>query len=76
MIEMRIVEIGDGCRPEIQYRYHLLATDGSGSLHPPNSNNMWGEWKTAEWVEALEFNGICRDNCQGTKISSLPGLPE
>ena len=27
-------------------------------------------------VEVLEFNGICRDNCQGTKISSLPGLPE
>ena len=27
-------------------------------------------------VEILEFNGICRDNCQGTEISSLPGLPE
>ena len=29
MIEMRIVEIGDGCRPEFQYRHHLFATDAS-----------------------------------------------
>jgi len=41
MIEMRIVEIGDGCRPEIQYRFVLFTADASGALCPPNENNMW-----------------------------------
>ena len=54
MIEMRIVEIGDGCLPEFQYRHHLFATDASGALHPPNSNNIWSEWKTAPYVSLME----------------------
>jgi hypothetical protein len=54
MIEMRIVEIGDGYRPEFQYRHHLFATDIVGALHPPNSNNMWSEWKTAPYVSLME----------------------
>jgi len=76
MIEMRVVDNGLMCRPDFQYRFMLFPVDASGALCPPNENMIWSEWKTAEWVEALEFNGICRDNCQGTKISSLPGLPE
>ena len=55
MIEMRIVDNGLMCLPDFQYRYHLLATDGSGALHPPNSNNMWSEWKTAEWIKADDY---------------------
>ena len=50
MIEMRVVDNGPMCRPEFQYRHHLFATDASGALHPPNSNNMWSNWQTAEWV--------------------------
>lgn len=51
---MRVVDNGLMCCPDIQYRYHLLATDGSGALHPPNSNNMWSEWKTAPYVNLME----------------------
>ena len=56
MIEMRIVEIGDGCRPEIQYRYHQLEYDWyQGRVNPPFRGENWSEWKTAEWVKAEEI---------------------
>jgi len=55
MIEMRIVEIGDGCRPEIQYRHYIFTTDASGALCPPNENNMWSTWKTCPYVKAEEI---------------------
>jgi len=75
MIEMRVVYNGPMCRPDFQYRYHILIADEySGAVY--KKGEIWSEWKTAEWVEVLEFNGICRDNCQETKISSLPELPE
>ena len=51
---MRIVEIGDGCRPEFQYRHHLFSIDASGALHPPNSNNMWSNWQTVKYVSLME----------------------
>ena len=54
MIEMRIVEIGDGCRPEIQYRHHLFATDASGALHLLLEFGVWSEWKTAPYVSLME----------------------
>ena len=54
MIEMRVVDNGPMCRPEIQYRHHLFAIDASGALHPPNSNNMWSEWKIAEYVSLMD----------------------
>ena len=57
MIEMRIVLIGDGCRPEFQYRYHIFNTDISGGLCPPSiyESELWSEWKTAEWVKQKEI---------------------
>jgi hypothetical protein len=54
MIEMRIVLIGDGCRPEFQYRFVLFTADASGSLCPPDPDNMWSEWKTAPYVNLME----------------------
>jgi len=55
MIEMRIVEIGDGCRPEIQYRYHIFTTDASGGLCPPSIYGEWSTWKTCPYVKAEEI---------------------
>jgi hypothetical protein len=54
MIEMRIVEIGDGCRPEIQYRHHLFATNTSVNRCPPDYEE-WSDWKTAPYVKAEEI---------------------
>ena len=54
MIEMRIVEIGDGCRPEIQYRHHLFATNTSVNRCPPDYEE-WSDWKTATYVKAEEI---------------------
>ena len=73
MIEIRVVNNGVMCRLDFQYRYKNQLPQGC--IASPDWKE-WSAWQTAEWVEALEFNGICRDNCQGTKISSLPGLPE
>ena len=56
MIEMRIVEIGDGCRPEFQYRYHQLEYDWyQGRVNPPFRGENWSEWETAEWVKVEEI---------------------
>jgi hypothetical protein len=53
MIEMRIVEIGDGCRSEIQYRYMLLIADGySGAVY--KKGEIWSEWQTAPYVNLRE----------------------
>jgi hypothetical protein len=48
MIEMRIVEIGDGCRPEFQYRYKLPETD----VYYSKTHKLieWSNWETALWV--------------------------
>jgi len=55
MIEMRIVEIGDGCRPEIQYRYQVFHYDWyEGKVRPPTRGNDWSEWKTAPYVSLME----------------------
>ena len=55
MIEMRIVEIGDGCRPEFQYRYnnHLLF----GCI-PDHFYKEWSEWKTAPYVSLMEIEKL------------------
>jgi hypothetical protein len=53
MIEMRIVE-REGCRPEFQYRHHILTTDASGGLCPPSIYEEWSEWKTAPYVNLME----------------------
>lgn len=72
---MRVVNNGPMCRPDFQYRHHILIADNySGAVY--KKGEIWSDWKTAEWVDVLEFNGICRDNCQGTEISSLPKLLE
>ena len=57
MIEMRIVEIGDGCRPEFQYRYHIFTTDISGGLCPPSiyESELWSEWKTVPYVNSKDI---------------------
>jgi hypothetical protein len=53
MIEMRIVEIGDGCLPEFQYRHHILiADDYSGAVY--KKGEIWSEWKTAPYISLME----------------------
>ena len=53
MIEMRIVEIGDGCRPEFQYRHHILiADDYSGAVY--KKGEIWSNWETAPYVSLME----------------------
>ena len=53
MIEMRIVEIGDGCRPEFQYRCMFLIADAySGAVY--KKGEIWDEWKTAPYVSLME----------------------
>jgi hypothetical protein len=52
MIEMRIVEIGDGCRPEFQYRYKLPETD---VYYDKNMKVVeWSNWQTAKYVSLME----------------------
>jgi hypothetical protein len=52
MIEMRIVEIGDGCRPEFQYRYKLPETD----VYYSKTHKLieWSNWETAPYVSLME----------------------
>jgi hypothetical protein len=52
MIEMRIVIIGDGCRPEFQYRYKLPQDERYNEL------DKWSEWKTAPYVKAEEIEKL------------------
>lgn len=52
MIEMRIVLIGDGCRPEFQYRHLIFGVDASGALCPGDG---WSDWKTAPYVSLMEI---------------------
>ena len=59
MIEMRIVEIGDGCRPEFQYRYHQLEYDWyNGRVTPPFRGENWSEWKVAPYVNLMEIEKL------------------
>lgn len=52
MIEMRIVEIGDGCRPEFQYRYKLPENE---TYYDKNKKIVeWSYWETAEYVSLME----------------------
>lgn len=51
MIEMRIVEIGDGCRPEFQYRYKNQLPPGC--IEPP-FYMPWSNWETAKYVSLME----------------------
>jgi hypothetical protein len=51
MIEIRILDNGPMCRPDFEYRHHIFTTDASGGLCPPDPDNEWSEWKTAEWVK-------------------------
>ena len=54
MIEMRIVDNGLMCRPEFQYRHHILIADAyTGAVY--KKGEVWSEWKTAEWVKAEEI---------------------
>ena len=57
MIEMRIVIIGDGCRPEFQYRHHLFATNTSVNRCPPDYED-WSEWKTAPVLKEEEIENL------------------
>lgn len=52
MIEMRIVEIGDGCRPEFQYRYKLPENE---TYFDKNMKPVeWSYWETAKYVSLME----------------------
>jgi hypothetical protein len=55
MIEMRIVVIGDGYRPEFQYRHLILGVDVSGGLCPPSIYEEWSDWKTAPVLKEEEI---------------------
>lgn len=55
MIELRVVDNGPMCRPDFQYRHHIFTTDASGSLCPPDPDNMWSKWQTAEWITADNY---------------------
>jgi hypothetical protein len=51
MIEMRIVEIGDGCRPEFQYRYkNQLPLRCIADQYLKE----WSDWETAPYVSLME----------------------
>jgi hypothetical protein len=52
MIEMRVVDNGPMCRPEIQYRFMLFSIGQGGYLCPPNEDMKWSEWRTAPYVKA------------------------
>ena len=52
MIEMRIVEIGDGYRSEIQYRYKFPENE---TYYDKNMKLVeWSYWETAEYVSLME----------------------
>jgi hypothetical protein len=53
MIEMRIVEIGDGCRPDFQYRYKLPEDDVFYNMETGKSTE-WSDWETAPYVSLME----------------------
>ncbi len=55
MIELRVVDNGLGSYPDFQYRFMLFTADASGALCPPNSNDVWSRWKTADWVKAEDI---------------------
>jgi hypothetical protein len=52
MIEMRIVLIGDGCRPEFQYRYKLPENEQWVGLK--GDLVEWSGWETAPYVSLME----------------------
>ena len=53
MIEMRIVDNGLMCRPDFEYRHHILiADDYSGAVY--KKGTIWSEWKTAKYVSLME----------------------
>lgn len=54
MIEMRIVDNGF-YGMEYQYRFVLFTADASGSLCPPDPDNMWSDWKVASYVNLMEI---------------------
>lgn len=53
MIEMRIVDNGLGCRPDIQYRYELPEDE---KYYDKNMKLVeWSYWETAPYVKAEEI---------------------
>lgn len=58
MIEMRIVEIGDGCRPEFQYRYKLPETEHWNDPKGYLVEFQFSEWKTAPYVSLMEIEKL------------------
>ena len=57
MIDFRIVDCGNN-ELEYQYRYVIFTVDASGSLCPPNPDNMWSPWITAEWVKVEDIENV------------------
>ena len=53
------------------FQYCLL---NRGRINVDANKDRCDFWETLNegWIETLEFNGICRENCKGTEITSLP----
>jgi hypothetical protein len=50
MIEIRVVDNGPMCRPEIQYRYKLPENE---TYYDKNMKIVeWSDWGTSEWIKA------------------------
>ena len=52
MIEIRVVDNGLMCRPDIQYRYKNQLPQGC--IAPPDWKE-WSDWETAEWIKADDY---------------------
>ena len=52
MIEMRVVDNGQMCRPDFQYRYKNQLPQGC--IAPPDWKG-WSDWKTAPYVKVEEI---------------------
>lgn len=54
MIEIRVVDAGPMCRPEIQYRFMRFISDAySGAMY--KKGEIWSEWRTAPYVNAEDI---------------------
>ena len=54
MIEIRVVDNGLMCRPDIQYRCLFLVADDYNGGAVYKKGEIWSEWKTAPYISLME----------------------